>query len=220
VKLNRGVLLVAVGLLASAAASIPVLAAGGGLDDGRLQMSWFGEDLSFVEADEIDYLWVKEGFGIDGRSFVFPAWPQPEFVGEKASDRDQDDKDLAKQMNAVMPELFAREWGEVWKGKGATTSLESGDVRVEGRIVDCTTGSRAAKIMVGWGAGAGGTTIDLKFTDATSGELLAAVHHRVVSGTSWSTTDSKLKKWIKEVGEEVAKKGLAKLYAKGKPVKK
>lgn len=219
-KHSRGVLLIGLCVVAAVAASVPLLAAGNLLDDGRLQMSWFGEDLKFVEADEIDYLWVKEGFGIEGKSFFFPAWPQPEFVGEKAADRDQDDKDLAKQMNAVMHELFARVWADEWKDKGATTSLESGDVKVEGRIVDCNTGSRAAKIMVGWGAGAGGTTIDLKFTDAASGELLAALHHRVVSGTSWSTTDSKFKKWIKEAGEEIAKKGFAKLYAKGKRVKK
>lgn len=216
----RGACILGACVLLAVGMSARTDAADGTLDEGRLDVSWYGEGLTFVEADEIDYLWVKEGFEIAGKSFFFPVWPQPEFIGEGADKRDQDDIDLAKQMNAVMHEIFAREWGEEWKSKGATTSLESGDVKVEGRIVDCSTGSRAAKMLVGFGAGAGGTTIDLKFTDASTGELLAAIHHRVVSGTSWSTTDSKFKKWIGEVGENIADKGFSKLYAKGRPAKK
>ena len=70
------------------------------------------------------------------------------------------------------------------------------------------------------GAGAGSTVVDLKFTEKGSGRLVAAMHHRIVSGTNWSTTDSKFKKWIRKVGDEIADEGLGKLYEKGDRVKK
>ena len=41
------------------------------LDDGKLEVSWFSDDAVFREADEIDYLWVSEGFDLDGKSLQF-----------------------------------------------------------------------------------------------------------------------------------------------------
>ena len=190
----------------------------GTLDDGKLEVAWFsGGGLAFVEADEIDYLWVKEDFSMDGRTFHFEEWPDPEFLGEGASERDENDRRLARQMNADMGRSFAESLGPVF-GSKAQTSTSEGDIRVEGRIVDCSTGNNAAKLLVGFGAGAGYTTVDLKFTDKASGDLLAAIHHRVVSGTSWSTTDSKFFKWIKKMGEELADNGFWGHYQDGDPV--
>ncbi len=186
----------------------------GTLDDGRLVVSWFGDGLVFKESDEIDYLWVKEGFEIDGHTFHFAAWPEPELL----TDRDEKDHRLARQMNSDMARLFHDVTARHWDGR-AKASMEEGDVLVEGRIVDCSTGSTAAKVLVGWGAGSGNTTIDLRFKDAASGELLAAMHHRVVSGTTWSTTDSKFVNWADEVAEEIASKGLGTLYARGDTVR-
>ncbi|HEV8632203.1 MAG TPA: DUF4410 domain-containing protein [Thermoanaerobaculia bacterium] len=191
----------------------------GPLDEGRLEPTWFGGPLPFKEVDDhdldVDYLWVKDGFAIDGHSFHFVDWPEPVFLGD--SEPDANDRRLARQMNNDLPQMFQETLADDWKGK-ATTSLTSGDVKVEGRIVDCSTGSTAAKVWVGFGAGAGNTTLDLKFVDAKSGELLAALHQRVVSGSTWSTTDSKLANWIDELGVAVAQKGLANLYAKGDSV--
>ena len=85
--------------------------------------------------------------------------------------------------------------------------------------MDCSTGSTAAKVLVGFGAGSGNTTIDLKMVDAASGEPLLAIHHRAVSGSTWSTTDSKIVDWADETAEAGAKKGFDKLYAKGSRVK-
>lgn len=187
----------------------------GTLDGGQLVLSWFGsEDLEFREADEIDYLWVKDGFSAEGKTLHFESWPDPEFIGPDADERDANDRRLARQMNGEMARTFQEEWGRLISG--LETSLENGDVRVEGRIVDCSTGSTAAKVLVGWGAGAGYTTLDLKLTDKATGELLAALHHRVVSGTSWSTTDSKLVKWVGKLAKAIDEAGgLAELYADG-----
>jgi len=117
-------------------------------------------------------------------------------------------------MNEVFASAFAKAYGDRIK-----TSLESGDILVEGRIVDSSTGSTAAKMWVGFGAGAGNTTIDVRFVDAKSGKSLAGFHHRVVSGTGWSTTEGKFFNWVEETAEQFAKKGFQKLYAKGKKVK-
>jgi curli biogenesis system outer membrane secretion channel CsgG len=122
-------------------------------------------------------------------------------------------------MASDMHQVFADAFGAAFKNR-LTISAKGGDLRVEGRIVDCSTGSAAAKFIVGFGAGAGSTTIDLRFVDTASGKTVAGLHHRVVSGTSWSTTDSKFVNWVDEFAEEAAKKGLDKIYQKGGRVRK
>lgn len=210
------VLLSAVFLAAPGAAKKDHIATGP-LDEGRLVPSWFGgEGLAFRETEEIDYLWVKPGFSFEGQTLHFKEWPEPEMLGENAGERDANDLRLARQMNADMARSFAEIFGKEMGGK-VQTSLESGDITVDGRIVDCSTGNVAAKAFVGFGAGSGNTTIDLKFRDAKSGELLVALHHRVTSGTNWSTTDSKFFKWIGKAAREMAGDGLQKIYAKGDP---
>jgi hypothetical protein len=218
-RASRG-LLSALSLILLAALALPASLVGSdaALDKGLLVPSWFGAAGQFRESDNIDYLWVKEGFEIDGRTFHFADWPEPDFQGSAARDRDENDWRLARQLNAEMARLFHDALGRAWSGR-ATTSMSGGDVRVEGRIVDCSTGSVAAKALVGFGAGSGNTTIDVKLTDAGTGELLAALHHRVVSGTNWSTTDSKFVKWVEKMGRDVGKKGLQETYRKAKPVK-
>ena len=188
------------------------------LDDGKLEVSWFSDDAVFREADEIDYLWVSEGFDLDGRSLQFKPWPAPEFLGPKASERDEKDHRLAKMMSSTMHEVFASAFAKAY-GDRIKTPFESGDILVEGRIVDSSTGSTAAKVLVGFGAGAGNTTIDVRFVDAASGKALAGFHHRVVSGTTWSTTEGKFFNWVEDTAESFAKKGIQKFYAKGKKVK-
>jgi hypothetical protein len=118
-----------------------------------------------------------------------------------------------------MAQAFADGLGSRLQGK-LTASFTEGEILVSGRIVDCSTGSTAAKVLVGFGAGSGNTTIDVKLTDKESGELLVAIHHRVVSGTTWSTTDSKFIKWIGKLGKMIAKKGIYQLYEKGDPTNK
>jgi len=192
----------------------------GPMDDGTLDPFWFGEGLEFREADEIDYLWVKDGFSLEGATLHFAAWPEPVFLGDDAEKRDEKDHELAASMAADLAETFAGVFGAELADQHVTTSLTDGDILVEGRIVDCSTGSKAAKVLVGFGAGSGNTTIDLRFKDAASGELLVGMHHRVVSGTTWSTTDSKFTKWVEELAENIKKKGVGTLYAKGDPTNK
>ncbi|MEO8196081.1 MAG: hypothetical protein ABI689_05120 [Thermoanaerobaculia bacterium] len=199
---------------------IPLFPASAGrlLDEGKLDPAWFGSDLEFRKTDEIDYLWVKPGFVLNGKKLQFAAWEEPQFKGEKAADRDSKDKRLANDLTGGMPEI----WSEAFQNglEGTVTVVKTGgNLKAIGRIVDCSGGSAAAKFWVGMGAGSGNTTFDLKFVDVQSGELVAALHHRVVSGSSLSTTDSKLIKWVDEFAEELAKKSLDQLYNSGKKAK-
>ena len=203
---------------ALAVLSLTPASAGQKLDEGKLDTGWFGDDREFRKADEIDYLWVKPGFSLSGKKVYFAAWMEPQLLGEKAGDRDAKDKRLANNLTSNMPEIFAEAFRN---GLAGTVSVvkSGGDVKVVGRIVDCTEGSAAAKFWVGMGAGSGNTTFDMKFIDVKSGDLVAAIHHRVVSGSNLSTTDSKFVKWVDEFAERLSKKGLEALYNSGKKAK-
>jgi len=198
---------------------VPARGAEPTLDKGRLETAWFGAGIEFREADEIDYLWIRPGFALDGRKLRFAPWAEPEFLGKEAAERDAGDRRLARLMTATMPEIFSDAFSKAF-GERLTIVPEGEEVRAEGRIVDCSTGANAAKVLVGFGAGAGSTTIDLRLLDAASGELLVAIHHRAVSGTSWSTTDSKLVSWVEDLADEAAKQGFETLYREGKRVRK
>lgn len=191
----------------------------GPMDDGLLDPFWFGEGLEFREVDDIDYLWVKPGFDLAGTTLHFKAWPEPEFRGKSAAKRDAEDHRTARAIASDMAPTLAETFQRVFAGR-LQTSLTEGSVVVEGRVVDCSAGSATAKALVGFGAGSGNTTIDLKLTDADSGELLAALHNRVVSGTNLSTTDSKFFKWVEKTAERMAEEGLQALYADGDPTNK
>lgn len=187
------------------------------MDEGALDPFWFGQGLAFRSTGEIDYLWIKEGFSFAGRKLHFLEWGPPEFMGEDAKDHDVEDLRLATIISNRMPEMLEEEIGMALGGR-AETSLTEGDIEVIGRVVECSTGNRFAKMIVGFGAGAGYATIDLKFVDAATGELLVAVHHRVVSGTTWSTTDSKFARWVAKFSYLAG--DLANIYARGKPTRK
>ena len=189
----------------------------GTLDDGRLEVSWFSPDgLNFREADEADYLWVKPGFSIEGKTLHILPWPEPEILGEDADERDDEDEDLAEDMAERMAEIIVDIWNDELEGY-ATASLDGGDIEVHGRLVDASTGSVVASAIVGWGAGSGHATVDLKFLDASTGELLAAIHHRETMDATWweEVDDSDFGDWLEELAEDIRKKGLDKLYEKG-----
>lgn len=204
--------------LALAVVSVAPATAGRILDEGKLDTAWYGNDREFREADEIDYLWVQPGFSLAGKEVHFAEWMEPELLGEKAGERDAKDKRLAGNLTGDMPEIFAEAFRNGLAGT-VTVVKSGGDVKVVGRIVDCTEGSAAAKFWVGMGAGSGSTTFDMKFIDVKSGELVAAIHHRVVSGSNLSTTDSKFVKWVDEFADRLSKKGLESLYSSGKKAK-
>jgi len=184
------------------------------LDKGLLEPAWFGPQVEFRTTDGIDYVWVKPGFSVKGKKLKVDAWGDPQLLGE---DRDAKDSAKASELTELMPSRLRGALSASLAGV-AETSKDAGDIVVTGRIVDCNAGSKAAKFLVGMGAGAATATFDIKMVDKASGELVAAIHHRVVSGTSMSEIDDKVAKWLEQFGGEL-KADLA-LAANGKVAKK
>ncbi len=186
------------------------------LDKGLLDPSWFGQSLEFHHVEGIDYLWVADGFSLAGKTLEIADWEKPEFLGKK---RDAKDSARAYALTTSMPDWLQ---GALANALGDSTevSRDKGDVVLSGRIVDCNAGSKAAKWLVGFGAGSAAATWDMKFVDASSGKLLAAIHHRAISGTTMSNIDDKVLKWLDENLGPDLRTGLASVYAAGKPANK
>lgn len=192
-------------------------AAARNLDEGLLDPAWFGAELDWRKTEEIDYVWVQDGFSLEGRTVHVAEWEDPEFL--HAKDRDTKDSARAYELTRNMPG---------WLQGALSTSLSEtaevsradGDVRLEGRFVDVNSGSKVAKWLVGMGAGSATATWDLKWVDAETGELFAAIHHRSISGTNMSDIDDKIVKWLDEGLVPSVRRGLGQTYSSGKAVKK
>jgi len=198
---------------------MPLWAGEAVLDDGTLDPQWFGDTGAFHRTAVADYLWVRSGFTVEGRTLHFEPWPEPVFLGPDAEKRGAEDRLLARQISEEMPGLLELQFGLDLEGR-AGVSLEEGDVLVSGRIVDCSRGNQVVKLLAPTMAGKGLARIELKFVDRESGELLAALHTRVTSGTALTNTWNKMVKWVRKLSGEVAGRGFPAVYEKGKPVKK
>jgi hypothetical protein len=186
------------------------------LDDGLLDAAWFGvPGIELRKTEEIDYLWVKPGFTIAGTSIKVDDWSDPEIRGKK---RDAKDSAKAAEITEQFPGLLKGSLVSSLAGV-AKVSRKEGDLVLTGRIVDCNAGSKAAKWLVGMGAGAASATWDMKLTDSASGEVVLAIHHRAISGTNMSEIDDKIIQWLEKLGEEI-KGGIGTVYAAGKKANK
>lgn len=185
-------------LAATAAVTAP-----GVLDEGRLDPAWFGgPGVEFRETGEVDYVWMKPGFTADGRTFWVKPWEEPAWLGK---DRDAQDAAAAEELTKAMQGRFKAALATSLRGK-AKASLYSGDVIVQGRLVDVNT--LKAKFS-------GAATWDIKFVDAKSGELLLAVHHRAVNANFMSGLPERIWKWMGEFGADLRYDFPD--YQKGKP---
>lgn len=186
------------------------------LDEGLLDAAWFSGASEWRQGGDLDYLWVRDGFSLDGRTVHIAAWEEPTFLGK---DRDTKDRARAFELTENMPQWLRGAVGSALSGS-AEVSTEGGDLRLEGRFVDVNAGSNAAKWLVGFGAGSATATWDMRIVDVDSGEVVAGIHHRSVSGTSMSDIDDKIIKWMDEALVPALRTGLGSVYATAEPVKK
>jgi len=202
-------------LIAMALAGTPAPAQS--LDEGLLDTRWFAvPGIEFRKTEEIDYLWVKPGFKLAGGSIRVDDWSDPEFLAKKK--RDPKDSAKAVELGEQFPALLRGALMSALDGV-ATVSRKEGAYALTGRIVDCNAGSKAAKWLVGMGAGSASATWDMKLTDATTGEVVLALHHRAISGTAMSEIDDKVIKWLEKLGEAL-KGDIGAVYAAGKKAAK
>jgi hypothetical protein len=177
------------------------------LDDGLLDPAWFGPGITLAKTpDDIDYAWIKAGLDIGGRTVRMAPWEEPRFLGKGRSR-----KDHAKgtEITDSFPGILRGAIAESLKDR-TKVSRDQGDLVLVGRVVDARAGSRGAKWMIGMGAGKESATWDLKLVDARTGEVLVAVHHRVLSLTAMSDIHYKLVKWADRFADFLARKALPK----------
>jgi len=198
-------------------AAAAVAGAADKLDKGLLDPAWFGQDVEFRTSDQLDYFWVKPGFSLEGKTLQVEAWPDPVFLGDK---KDVDSKDSARafELSGSMPNWLRGSLSNAL-GDYAHVSKDEGDYVLSGRFVDVNAGNRVAKFMVGLGAGSATATWDMKLVDKKTGELLAALHHRSVSGTYMSDIDDKILKWMDRDFGPAMRQNLASYATAKKPRK-
>lgn len=174
------------------------------LDKGLLQMAWFGEKVPFTKGEDIDFYWIKPGVNLTGRTIAFKNWDDVVML-EKG--RDGKDNSKATALTDAMPSQIRGALAGAFSGK-AKVSRTEGDLELVGRVVDCNAGSKAAKFMIGWGAGSATLTWDMKIVDPKSHELLMAIHHRVVSASVMSNLEDKVDKWADKFARFVVQQAI------------
>jgi len=174
------------------------------LDNGLLDPVWFAVDVAFTKREDVDFFWIKPGFNLSGKVVHMVAWEDPVML--KAG-RDGKDNAKATALTDAFPGMLRGAMAGALNGK-AKVSRSEGDLQLIGRFVDANAGSKAAKWLVGFGAGQENATWDLKIVDTKTKELLLAVHHRAISGTYMSSIDDKLIKWAEKFGDFLAANAL------------
>ena len=164
------------------------------LDGGLLDPQWLGvAGGEWRKPEGIDYLWVKPGFSIAGKTLSVEPWSAPVFLN---GGRDHQDSKLALLLTDTMPGRIA----SALSAAGVTgVSRSGGDILITGRLVDCNAGSTFLRLMSGSGVLIGNATWDIKLVDAATGETLAAVHHRGVSGADTRNLGEKVNRWLTRV---------------------
>jgi hypothetical protein len=111
------------------------------LDDGLLDPAWFGPAVEFRKTDVADYLWVKPGFTVKGKTVHVQTWTDPVLLDKK---RDAKDSAMASKLTEEMPGLIrgslSSSLADVSK-----VSRETGDLAMTGRFVDCNATWRPAR---------------------------------------------------------------------------
>jgi hypothetical protein len=174
------------------------------LDDGLLDPSWFGDNIAFTKGDEVDFFWIKPGLDLTGRTLFMKPWEDPAMLKKG---RDGKDNAKATEITDSFPGMLRGALSGAFNGK-TKVSRNEGDLTLTGRFVDANAGSKAAKWLIGLGAGSESATWDLKILDPKSGEVLLAVHHRAISGTAMSNIQDKLVKWADKFATFVATRAI------------
>ncbi len=171
-------------------------------DGGLLDPEYFGAGVAFEEHEWADFGWMHDDFRLPAGHVTFhvDVWDDPVMLAR--SKRDAKDYAKANELSELMPARLRGALQVATDGL-AQVSRKNGDILVTGRIVDCNYGSKTAKMIIGFGAGASSVTFDVKISEAKSGKLLVALHHRVVSGTEFSDIEGKIIKWMEVFAAEL-----------------
>lgn len=177
-------------------AVLPILAAAQppGLDQGRLDPAWFGTAVAFQPAKTIDWMWLKPGLDLRGRSIRVLPWEAPAWRGRKRADKD---RAFLRGLEGTL-ESGIESALRTRLGSRTAISRGEGELLLAGRAVDAVGPDEGGSFFT-----AVSLTFDLKLLDAVSGELLGAFHH-TVSSMSESNWASLFADWCGDLGRVLA----------------
>lgn len=165
-----------------------------GLDDGRLDPSWFGPGVVFRPSKALGFQWLKPNLDLRNRSLRLKDWEPAAWVQGPRGGKDQ--TFLAR----VAPGLPADLERGLKRGlKGALPVYTTlGDVVLVGRVADALGSDddyMAARPLT--------LSFDLKLVDADSGEVLAAFHD-TITGPNTDAISYHFGRWCEAMGRALA----------------
>ena len=122
------------------------------------------------------------------------------------------DKEIDELMKATVRNFQASNRFDSVTMAGEATAVEAGrKLRISGEVVKYVKGNRAARYLVGFGAGKTKLMVDVKLTDATTGEVVfnQTVDGDVTWGVFGGSSDGAKGGVSDEIIREMKKRGLA-----------
>ncbi len=179
-----------------------------GLDDGRLDPSWFGAGVVFQPSKALGFQWLKPNLDLRSRSLRLRAWEPAAWMQGPRAGKDQ--AFLAR----VAPGLPADLERGLKRGlKGALpVSTTFGDVVLVGRVADAL-GSDDDYMSVRPLT----LSFDLKLVDGDSGEVLAAFHD-TITGPNTDAISYHFGRWCEAMGRVLAPAVAAPVPVAAKPL--
>lgn len=175
-------------------ASVILAGQSAGLDEGRLDPSWFGPGVVFQPSKALGFQWLKPGLDLRNRTLRLKAWePAAWLLGKRAA---KDQAFLALVERRLEPTLAAG----VRHGLKGTLAVSPtlGDVVLIGRVVDAVGDSddymAAGSVLL---------SLDLKLVDGDTGELLGAFHD-TLKGPNPDTLSRQFAPWSEALGRVLA----------------
>jgi hypothetical protein len=160
------------------------------LDDGRLDVAWFGQEIAFKKTRLIEFLWIKPGLVLEGRTLRLRAWDPAAWL---AGPRAHKDRALVRMLESTMATDLEK---GLRKGlrEVIRVSATEGDLALVGRVVDANGDSEDYM-----SSGAASLTVDVKLLDVASGELVGAFHD-TVRGQGNSAARASFAGWCEDLG--------------------
>ena len=165
-----------------------------GLDEGRLDPTWFGAGTVFQPSKALGFQWLKPGLDLRGRKLRLKAWEPTAWLLGK---RNLKDERLLVNVEKMLPTELERRLLRGLKGALLVSHAE-GDLILVGRVVDAVGEGEDSMSMV-----RSALSFDVKLVDGDSGELLGAFHE-TLSGQGNEAISGQFGRWCEDLGRLLA----------------